>query len=909
MASPLVRTKLFIPRLRRGLVPRPRVSERLDAAAEAKLVVISAPPGFGKTTAVAAWLERAREGSAVAWLSLDEGDRDPVPFWTSVLAAVRAAAPGVGDGVLEALQQERPAIEPLLAGMLNELDDLGRDLFLVLDDYHLADGPAITDGMVFLLDHLPPSVHVVLTTRADPSLPLARLRARGELVELRAADLRFTTAEVSDYFTSAGGPVLAEADVEALASRTEGWIAALQLAALSLQDRDDASTFIAGFSGDNRYIVDYLVEEVLARQPEEVRTFLLQTSMLDRLTGELCDAVTGGSGGKAMLEAVGRANLFLTSLDDTRTWYRYHHLFADLLQTHLRDERAEELPELHGRASRWFGQAGETVPAVAHAIAAGDLDRAAVLMELAMPAMLRERREATVRGWIPLLPDAIVRARPVLAVGFIGALMSAGEFAEARSRLGDVADLVGAGSGVGGAAGPGLVVVDEPEWLRLPGLVELYRAALALVDGDLAGTRRHAGAAVALAAGADDLTRGGGWVLSALPSWSAGALDDALEAYAAGRDDLLRAGNISDLLGSSIAVADILTTQGHLGQALTTFEHGLELASREPGVVVRGTADMYVGMSQILLERDDVAGALELVGKSQALGEHVGLPQNAYRWRRVRALASARAGDLEHALELIGQAESVHFSDFSPEVAPLPALRARIEAASGRIDQALAWARERGITVDDELSYLHEYDHITLARVLLARFDADRDRPAVDGVVGLLGRLLVAAEEGGRTGSVIEILVLQALALQRAGAGRAESLAPLLRAVTLGEPEGWIRVIAAEGPAVRALLLHLARQQPASAYLRRLIDACVAQPGHAAVPDVPASAAALLDPLSDRELDVLRLLGTDLDGPELARHLSVSLNTLRTHTRNIYAKLGVNSRRAAVRRASELNLG
>jgi LuxR family maltose regulon positive regulatory protein len=908
MASPLVRTKLFIPRLRRGLVPRPRVSERLDAAAEAKLVVISAPPGFGKTTAVAAWLERAREGSAVAWLSLDESDRDPVPFWTSVLAAVRAAAPGVGDGVLEALQQERPAIEPLLAGVLNELDDLGRDLFLVLDDYHLADGPAITDGMTFLLDHLPPSVHVVLTTRADPSLPLARLRARGELVELRAADLRFTTAEVSAYFTSAGGPVLAETDVEALASRTEGWIAALQLAALSLQDRDDASTFIAGFSGDNRYIVDYLVEEVLARQPEEVRTFLLQTSMLDRLTGELCDAVTGGYGGKAMLESVGRANLFLTSLDDTRTWYRYHPLFADLLQTHLRDERAEELPELHGRASRWFGRAGETVPAVAHAIAAGDLDRAAVLMELAMPAMLRVRREATVRGWIPLLPDAIVRARPVLAVGFIGALMSAGEFAEARSRLGDVADLVGAGSGVGGAAGPGLVVVDEPEWLRLPGLVELYRAALALVDGDLAGTRRHAGAAVALASEADDLTRGGGWVLSALASWSAGALDDALEAYAAGRDDLLRAGNISDLLGSSIAVADILTTQGNLGQALTTFEQGLDLASREPGGVVRGTADMYVGMGQILLERDDVAGALELVGKSQALGEHLGLPQNAYRWRRLRALASARAGDLEHALELIGQAESVHFSDFSPDVAPLPALRARLEAASGRIDQSLAWARERGITVDDELSYLLEYDHITLARVLLARFDADRHRPAVDAAVGLLGRLLVAAEEGGRTGSVIEILVLQALALQRAGAGRAETLAPLLRAVTLGEPEGWIRVIAA-GPGVRALLLHLARQQPASAYLRRLIDACVAQPGHAAVPDVPASATALLDPLSDRERDVLRLLGTDLDGPELARHLSVSLNTLRTHTRNIYAKLGVNSRRAAVRRASELNLG
>jgi LuxR family maltose regulon positive regulatory protein len=884
------------------------VSERLDAAAEAKLVVISAPAGFGKTTAVAAWLERAPAGSAVAWLSLDEGDRGLVPFWTSVLAAVRAAAPGVGDVVVEALQQARPAIEPLLADLLNELDDLGRDLFLVLDDYHLADEPAITDGMVFLLDHLPPSVHVVLTTRADPTLPLARLRARGELVELRAADLRFSSAEVSDYFAKAGGPVLDEADAEALASRTEGWIAALQLAALSLQDRDDASSFIAGFSGDNRYVVDYLVEEVLARQPDEVRTFLLQTSMLDRLTGELCDAVTGGSGGRAMLESVSRANLFLTSLDDNRTWYRYHHLFADMLQTHLRDERPDELPELHGRASQWFERAGETVPAVAHAIAASDLDRAAVLMELAMPAMLRERREATVRGWIPLLPGETVRARPVLAVGFVGALMSGGEFAEARSRLRNVAEVVGAGSGVGSAAGQGLVVVDEPEWLRLPGLVELYRAALALVDGDLGETRRHAGAAVELAARADDLTRGGGWVLSALASWSAGALDDALAAYAAGREDLLHAGNISDLLGSSIAVADILTTQGHLGQALTIFEHGLELASRETGVV-RGTADMYVGMSRILLERDDVAGALELVSRSQELGEHLGLPQNAYRWRRVVALASARTGDPERALELVGQAQAVHFADFSPDVAPLPSLMARLAAATGRIDHALAWAREHGIAADDELSYLHEYDHITLARVLLARFDADRHQPTVDDAVALLARLLVAAEQGGRTGSVIEILVLTALALQRGGAGRDEALAPLLRAVTLAEPEGWIRVFAAEGPDIRALLLHLARQQPASVYLSRLIDACVVQPKEAAVPGAPASAPALLDPLSDRELDVLRLLGTDLDGPELARHLSVSLNTLRTHTRNIYAKLGVNSRRAAVRRASELKLG
>ncbi|HEY3407494.1 MAG TPA: helix-turn-helix transcriptional regulator, partial [Propionicimonas sp.] len=314
------------------------MSDRLDGAAKVKLVVISAPAGFGKTTAVAAWLERVPD-SLVAWLSLDEGDHDSVAFWTSVIGAVQAAAPEVGDGVVESLQSAHPPIEPLLTSVLNELSELDRELFLVLDDYHLADGPAVTDGMVFLLEHLPPSVHVVLTTRADPSLPLARLRARGDLVEVRASDLRFTTGEVSAYFAQAGATALDDADVAALASRTEGWVAAMQLAALSLQDRADPSAFIAGFSGDNRYVVDYLVEEVLAHQPDQMRAFLLQTSILDRLTGDLCDAVTGQAGGKAMLELVSRANLFLTSLDETRTWYRYHHLFADMLQTHLRDER------------------------------------------------------------------------------------------------------------------------------------------------------------------------------------------------------------------------------------------------------------------------------------------------------------------------------------------------------------------------------------------------------------------------------------------------------------------------------------------------------------------------------------------------------------------------------------------
>jgi len=910
MASPLVRTKLYVPRLRRSLVARVRLSERLNAGAEAKLVVVSAPAGFGKTTAVAAWLEQAPKQNSVAWVSLEESDRESSPFWTYVMTALQAAFPSVGDGALEALQLAHQPVEPVLASVLNTFGDLDHELFLVLDDYHLVDGPAIADGMSFLLEHLPPRVHVVLITRADPALPMARLRARGELVEIRAADLRFTPEEVSTYFSLTDGPELDDSEVAALASRTEGWIAALQLAALSLQDRRDTASFIAGFSGDNRYIVDYLVEEVLAHQPDEVRDFLLQTSILDRLTGELCDSVTGQSGGKAMLEAVSRANLFLVSLDDTRTWYRYHHLFADMLQARLYEERPDVLSELHGRASRWYEQAGEPVSAVRHALAAGDLDRAADLMEPALPRMLRERQEATIRGWMHHIPEAMIRARPVLGIGFIGALISGGEFAAAPALLRDVARWVDPPPEAGeGASALQLVVVDDAELERLAGLVELYRAALALVDGDLAATHRHAKNAVDRAAQADDLTRAGAWVLSGLAYWGVGELDAARRAYSAGMDGLLRAGNISDLLGSSIAVADIQLTQGHLGQAMATFEHGLQLATRESGVL-RGTPDMFVGMSQILLERDDVPAALELVRRSQELGEYLGLPQNAYRWRRVMALVSARRGDLDGAIELVDQAQAVHFGDFSPDVEPLPALRARLEAARGNIDGALAWAREQGITVEDELSYLREYEHITLARVLLAQFHADHGQRALGAATTLLERLRAAAEQGGRNGSVIEILVLQSLARQDARSSRSDVHEPLKRALALAEPEGYVRVFAAEGPAIRTLLQNLAKEQPASPYVRRLIDACVVRPtaraGAGAVGQ--ASVQRLLDPLSERELEVLRLLGTDLDGPGLARHLSVSLNTLRTHTRNIYAKLGVNSRREAIRRAAELRL-
>ena len=387
----------------------------------------------------------------------------------------------------------------MLTALLNDLGAIAGDIVLVLDDYHVIDARDVQDGMAFLLDHLPPRLHVVIASRADPALPLARLRARGELVEIRAAELRFTPDEAAAYLNEMMGLQLTARDVAALEGRTEGWIAALQLAALSMQGRDDVAGFIAGFAGDDRYVVDYLAEEVLQRQPDRVQAFLLQTSILGRLSGPLCDAVTGQGGGKAMLEALDRGNLFLVPLDDRRRWYRYHHLFADVLQARLLDEQPGQVPDLHRRASAWYQQNGEPSVAIGHALAAEDFGRAADLVELAIPAMRRTRQEATVRGWLEALPDEVVRVRPVLSVHFAGALLAV---RRARGSRGPAARRRAVAGGTNscryGIPVPpaGMVVADEEEYRRLPGAIEVYRAALAMARGDVPGTvqARPAGA-------------------------------------------------------------------------------------------------------------------------------------------------------------------------------------------------------------------------------------------------------------------------------------------------------------------------------------------------------------------------------------------------------------------------------
>ena len=666
-----------------------------------------------------------------------------------------------------------------------------------------------------------------------------------------------------------------------------------------MQGRDDLASFIAGFAGDDRYIVDYLAEEVLQRQSEDVRQLLLQSSILDRLSGPLCDAVTGQGNGRATLGTLERANLFLVPLDDRRRWYRYHHLFADVLRAHLLGEQPDNVPALHSRASGWFERNGEPTEAIRHALAAGDFDRAANLAELAIPAMRQDRHEATIRGWLKVLPDEVVRVRPVLTVGLAGALVVAGEFEGVEGRLRDAErwlDVTGSG-----APSAEMIVADEAGFRSLPGATEAYRAALALAHGDVPGTVTHARRALEVSPGEDHLVRAAAAGMLGLASWTSGDLEAGYQGYAECVDGLRRVGHIADIFGCSIALADIRRTQGRLRDAMRTYEHALQLADDQGGPVVRGTSDMYVGMSEVYRERDDLQTATELLVRSQELGEHIGMPQNRYRWLVAMARIREAGGDVGAAVDLLDEAERLYVGDFFPNVRPVAAVRARSHVLRGEVGEALAWVRERGLSVQDDLSYLREFEHVTLARVLLALHRTERSEPSLQEAVRLLDRLLAEAETGERTGTVIEILVLQALAHQALGDMPA-ALASLQRALSLAEPEGYVRIFVDEGAPMGSLLRALASQGSAGRYARRIL-AISSTTDH----DRPVKQS-LVEPLSERELDVLRLLGTDLNGPEIARELMVSLNTMRTHQKNIYAKLGVNNRRAAVRQGDELKL-
>lgn len=910
MSTPVLATKLLAPVPRTHLVARPGLVELMMTTFEAghRLTVVSAPAGFGKTTLLAEWLTRIQTDARVAWLSLDNGDDLP-RFLAHLVAALQGAGVDIDPAGLELLGANLPSVD--LTPLVNDIARAaGRapdaQWVLVLDDYHAIDAPAVHQAVAFLADHPPPGFHLVVATRADPPLPLARLRSRGQLTEVRAADLRFTSDEAADFLNRVMGLDLTVDDVQALDQRTEGWVAGLQLAALSLrglEQRREVLGFIEAFTGSHRFVIDYLADEVLARQPDPVREFLLTTSVLDRLSGPVCDAVTGRADGTRMLEDLERDNLFVVPLDAQRSWYRYHHLFADVLRARLLAERPDQVPDLHRRASDWCASHDLAADAVRHALAAQDFDRAALLMEEAIPDVRRARQDGLLLNWVRSLPDAVVRRRPVLSVVSAWSMLMAGDLDAVGPRLDDAEAALAAGARDPALAG---AWADTEDLRMAPATIAVYRASLAQARGDVAGTVHHARRGLDMAGPQDHLVRGAAAGFLGLAAWSAGDVQEALSTFSEAVRSLHAAGNLVDELDSTVVLADMWVVAGRPSRARQLYEQALSTATAGGEPYPRATADLHVGLAELDRALDDLASAQSHLETARALAERASISENRHRWFVVTAQVRADLGDSDAALALLDEAEALYRHGFYPYVQPIPAIRARVHIARGDLAAAEEWARASGLPSADEPSYLREYDNLTYIRLLLARHRRTEADPApLIEALALLDRLEADAAPT-RTASVMEIRLLRALTHH---AGGQPALADLDGALTRAlEPDAYVRLFLDEGAPMLALLREAASgPDGASEATRRHALRILAAAG-TPVAAAATGRSALPDPISARELDVLRLLDSELTGPEIARQLFVSLNTLRTHTKRIYTKLDVSSRAAAVRRGHELGL-
>ena len=888
MTMPIMATKLYVPRPRAHAIARSRLVERLNEGTLSgkKLTLVSAPAGFGKTTLLSEWIadiQSRHTNIHVAWFSLETSDNDPVRFLNYVLSALQRADQEIGPIQLTG----QSSIDAALAVLVNEVNRVASDLVLVLDDFQFIEEASIRDAVVFLIEHLPVNLHLVISTRSDPLLPLAGLRARGDVTELRAADLRFTYEEAAGFLNQTMGLALSNDEVATLGNRTEGWAAGLQLAALSLRNHADVAGFIAAFAGSHRFIVDYLVEEVLDRAPPNVREFLYQTAILDRLNGPLCDAVTGRGGSDAMLESLERANLFVVPLDDHRQWFRYHHLFADVLRSRLVAQGPEPAAVLHRLASEWYEQDGNFDDAIRHALEARDFPRAARMIEAIIPQVRKSRQDSSLLGWLTRLPEETIGRRPVLCVFTAWSALIAGDMAKVEPRLAAAELLL--------ATSPADATVTHdsepgPELAALPATIALYRASLALASGDLPEVKKQANHALVIAATGDHLSRGAAAGLLGLEASARGHLEDGVRAFGASAQSLRRAGNLTDALTTTIVIADMLQPLGRLSEMQRLYESALREASDELNDGLPA-ADLHTGISEVFLERNELERAEKHLVAAEKLGEAAFSHEHHYRWFVSMARLRRAQGQPDVALDLLNEAMHRYRRGFFAEARPIDAIRARIWIAQNRLVEARTWTEQNAIDPQDDLSYLNEYAHTTLARLLIA----ERSPRSID----LLNRLLEAAETGGRSGVVTEILILQALAHSTEG-NPAYAVGFLGQALKLAERQGHVRLFLDEGAPTEQLLRTAVGQGVQSEFLQGLLDAFHQRP--------EATSARGTGLISERELQVLRLLASELTGPEIARELFVSLNTLRTHTRHIFEKLGVNSRPAAVLRAKALDL-
>jgi LuxR family maltose regulon positive regulatory protein len=872
VTTPLLTTKLYIPPPRPNLIPRPRLVERLDEGVRSghKLTLISASAGSGKTTLLSEWAASCNLQSPISnlqfcWLSLDEDDNDPARFWTYVVAALQTIDPQMGQSVLPMLQgPQLPPTRSILTPLLNELAALSEPVVLVLDDYHLVTTGAIHNGVAFLLDHLPQQVHLGLATRADPPLPIARLRARGQLTELRADDLRFTAEEVAAFLNDAMRLKLQPQDIAALEARTEGWISGLHLAALSIQGREDAHTFVQTFTGGHQYILEYLIEEVLSRQPEPVQRFLLQTSILDRLCAPLCDALTGEQDGANTLERLQRDNLFLIPLDDEGRWYRYHHLFGDLLRKRLRQATPpEQRSELHRRASQWQAENGLLEQAVKHAQSAGDFERIAEIAERAAGESLLDARLTALLRWVDVLPEGVLRAHPRLQIYRAWALYMNGHLEAAQQALGDCRQALET-----------LPPSPENDALRRA-LIRLLDVIGMIAQGFMYGVDNK--------------------------------IEEAVRLCSQARDMALKDGHVFLAAQATEGLALAQYHQGQLRAPAQSCQQVIDLAAQGAAQAPLAAAG-YVELAGIHIEWNDLEKAADLLDEALALCREWGIVQTLNEAYTAQSHLLQIRGDIEGAWDVLEKARE--FSSMEGEHSMvnfrLATQQARLNLAAGEPEKAARW-------VEGTLAAFLSGEQLpaafvvtlqtTLARAYLAQGEAEEALAALEP-------LLAPAEAAGAFLHVIEVCALKALALHALGDTSA-ALVALERSLALAEPEGFVRVYLNEGAPMARLLREAAARDIHLEYARKLLDGFRVweYESMGESPTLPhLHTQPLPDPLTPRELDVLHLISQGLSNKDIAEKLVIALNTVKRHTSSIYGKLGVKSRTQAVARARELGL-
>ncbi len=893
----LLATKLYIPPARARRVDRARLIEGMQAAVRRPLTLICAPAGYGKTTLLSEWIPQNEH--CVTWLSLDEGDNDPVRFWRYFIAALQTLNPELGKNAQLLMESSQaPPIETVLSLAINDMAAQDYEFSHVFDDYHLIDNPAIDENMTFLIEHLPPNAHLVITSRSDPALPLARWRARRQLSEIRSRDLRFTGEEAASFFNQAMRLDLSAAEIAALKDRTEGWIAGLQLAALSIKDIEDRSRFITAFAGSHRFIVDYLVEEVLSRQPEAVRQFLLSTSILKRLNGTLCNALTGRNDGQAILEGLEQANLFLVPLDNDRNWYRYHHLFAEVLQGYLQQTHPELPPQLHERAGDWYARQGMTEMAVHHALAIPDFERAAVLIEGVAGNMLRGGSSASIVRWLNAIPEETILAHPRMCMArawtyFLGAGLNL-EAAEEWALLALQAE---SAKGAPGA--------------ELSGEAAALQSMVAVTRGEAALSREFSRQAL------ESLSPDSPWRTAVTFTLGTTYLDSGeIDAAANLLSEALRLSQADGThyvqLAAASFLGDIEMFRGDLDRARELYQQVLTWSN--PELPQKGSAMAHAGMANIHYEQDRLDEALAHIYLGIKQADQAGGVWARFVVDQVLARVQQAQGNWPDALDtlerlqLLGQSAQV-----SLVVTQATALRARMQLARGDLKAAQAWAANSELSPDDqEISHpgWAVVEYLTLARLLAAQGE-------VAEALTLLDRLLEAAQVEERKGSVIEILIAQALCYQAQG-DRSRALDRLERALILAEPEGYARIFIDEGEPMRALLAEfkasITKRSPVDVslppYADRLLSAFTTTE-FPLKPDPTNGRAApnrLAEPLSERELEVLRLIAAGLTNQVIAEQLVIALSTVKSHINSLYGKLGARSRVQAITIARELGV-